>query len=478
MTTTDINTVRTPQNIVAGPDSPEFVTSEVREPKRDWSLGPVTGHRVSVVLCMSLGVLALYQLQGFLWPEGRPAHGWFEQAWSYGAILWLSAVVPGLMGLVGLLVFRHAERLDEVRPISVLVCWRIVSRGDNVEALTGTIRRCQREMARTPLFPYVIEVVTDTVSTRLPPPNQDLVYLSVPPDYRTPKGTLYKARALQYALEHSALPDDAWIVHLDEETQPTSSGIKGIARMIGEEEVAGTLRIGQGAILYHRDWRMHPFLTLADNVRTGDDFARFHFQSRLHRTVFGMHGSYIVVRHDVEKSSGFDFGPVGSITEDAFWALVCMEGGRRCRWVDGYLEEQSTRSIGDFVRQRRRWFQGLAKVALFAPVKPRWRISLGINTALWALAPFGLLYTIGHLVYGFQVEPWIRALANGSFASFLTLYILGLRANLAEHGITGGRAVGWIAAQAVLLPVFSAMEAIGVLMAILKPAAGFHVVRK
>jgi egghead protein (zeste-white 4 protein) len=478
MTSTDIKAARAPETIVSGPAHPGYVTSEVREPKRDWSLGPVTGHRVTVVLCMALSVFALYQLQGFLWPVGRPAHGWFEHAWSYGAVLWLSAVVPGAMGLVGLLAFRHAERLDEVRAIPCLVSWRIVSRGDNVEALTATIRRCQREMARTPLFPYVIEVVTDLLSTHMPPPNEDLVYIAVPPKYRTPKGTLYKARALQFALETSTLPDDAWIVHLDEETHPTSSGIKGIARMISEEEQAGTYRIGQGAILYHRDWRTHPFLTLADMVRTGDDFARFHFQTRLNRTVFGMHGSYIVVRNDVEKSSGFDFGPVGSITEDAFWALVCMEIGHRCRWVDGYLEEQSTRSIGDFVRQRRRWFQGLAKVALFAPVKPRWRLSLGINTALWALAPFGLLYTIGHLVYGFQVEPWIRALANGSFASFLTLYILGLKTNLAEHGITGWRSVGWTAAQAVLLPVFSAMEAVGVLAAILKPVAGFHVVKK
>ena len=126
-------------------------------------------------------------------------------------------------------------------------------------------------------------------------------------------------------------------------------------------------RIGRGAILYHRQWRTHPILTLADNVRTGDDFARFHFQHRLSVTVFGLHGSYIVVKNSVEKQIGFDFGPKGSITEDAFWAMVAMQDGYRCRWVDGYLEEQSTQSVSDFVRQRRRWFQGLAKVALYAP---------------------------------------------------------------------------------------------------------------
>jgi egghead protein (zeste-white 4 protein) len=222
-------------------------------------------------------------------------------------------------------------------------------------------------MAATPLFDYVIEVVTDCPALALEPPNSDIRYIEVSPEYTTGKGSRFKARALQYALEKSELPDNAWIVHLDEETRPTPSGIKGIAKAIAEEEHREATtglppRFGQGAILYHRDWRRHPFLTLADNVRTGDDFARFHFQHRLGRTVFGLHGSYIVVRNDIEKVGGFDFGPVGSITEDAFWALVCMDAGIRCRWVEGYLEEQSTQSLKDFVFQRRRWYQWLAKV--------------------------------------------------------------------------------------------------------------------
>jgi egghead protein (zeste-white 4 protein) len=334
-------------------------------------------------------------------------------------------------------------------------------------------------MAKTPLFPYVIEVVTDHANLALPPPNEDLRYIVVPQDYYTPNKSLYKARALQYALEHSPLPDDAWIVHLDEETQPTASGIKGICAMIHEEEESRALRIGQGAILYHREWQEHPILTLADNVRTGDDFARFHFEHRLGVTIFGLHGSYIVVRNDVEKSIGFDFGPQGSITEDAFWALVAMGRGYRCRWVDGYLEEQSTHSVGDFVRQRRRWYQGLAKVSLYAPVKLRWRLPLGINTIMWTLAPFAMLYTIGHFFYGFSHLWWIRALANFSFASFATLYVMGLRVNLDEHCVQRWfERAGWYVAQIVLFPFFTLLEAVGVLAAIFRPVAGFHVVKK
>lgn len=203
-------------------------------------------------------------------------------------------------------------------------------------------------------------------------------------------------------------------------------------------------------------------MTLADNLRTGDDFARLHFQHRLGVTIFGLHGSYILVRNDIEKQIGFDFGPKSSITEDAFWALVAMQRGHRCRWVEGYLEEQSTQSLSDFIKQRRRWFQGLAKVAIHAPVRFRWRICLGTNTILWALAPFAMLYTVAIFIYGPTLSSWIHSLANFTFACFATLYLLGLITNMDEYGISKWyKRLGWSTVQIVLLPVFSIMESLG-----------------
>jgi egghead protein (zeste-white 4 protein) len=450
------------------------------EPVRDWSLGFVTGHRTRIVLCMTLAILGLYLLQDFLWPVAAQPASFADSLWDSASVVWLGAVIPGLLGLLGALAFRHPTHLDTVAPIRQLVVFRIVTRGTNREAVASTILRCVDEMEKTPLFRYLVEtVIEDDPGVGDLPQGDAIRYLVIPRNYATANTSLYKARALHFALEYSDIPEDAWLVHLDEETQPTPSGIKGIAQMIREEEKSGQLRAGQGALLYHRDWKKHPFLTLADNVRTGDDFARFHFQHKLGRTIFGLHGSYIVVRNDVEKSIGFDFGPEGSITEDAFWALKLMEAGGRARWVDGYLEEQSTQSIGDFLRQRRRWYQGLMKVAIHAPVKLRWRLAIGANTLLWTLAPFAVLYTIGHFFYGFEIQPWVRALANFSFASFVTLYLTGLKANLDEHGITGRLArSAWTAIQIVLLPVFSALEATAVMMALMKPVSGFHVVKK
>lgn len=449
------------------------------EPARDWSLGWLTGHRTRMVMYLALTIAGLYALQAWLWPSDAEPRGWAEQLWTWTSLLWIGPALSAFGGLAGLLMFRHSRSLDQAEPIPQLVAFRIVSRGFNVEVLTSTVRRCQAEMAKTPLFPYVIEIVTDGSRVKIPAPNKDVRYITVPPRFHTPNGTLFKARALEYASQHSKLPRDAWIVHLDEETQPTASGIKGICAMIRAEEASGRLRIGQGPILYHRTWKEHPFLTLADNIRTGYDFAHFHFQHRIGLTLYGMHGSYIVVRNDIERSIGFDVGPEGSITEDAFWALLAMERGYRCVWVDGYLEEQSTQSVKDFVKQRRRWFQGLVKVSLYTPVSWRWRLPIGYNTLVTAVTPFAMIYTVTHLFYGFSSEPWIIALANVSFATYLVVYLAGLTANLDEHGITHPfKRAGWSLAQVLLLPAFNFIEGLGVLAAIFRPRPGFYVVKK
>jgi egghead protein (zeste-white 4 protein) len=454
--------------------------SRRHEPIRDWSYAFLTGHRIFVTVGLLCFVIGLYLLQDFVWPVGQKPTTLLDQIWSWLSIVWLCPVLPVTIGLVGLFAYRHPAKLNEVKPIDNLVVWRIVSRGTNREALLSTIKRCQREMRKTPLFSYIVEVVVDGPDFDMPQ-TEGVYILRVPNEYRTPNRTRFKARALHYAVKYSPIPDDAWIVHLDEETQPTSSGIRGICAMIREEETSNQLRIGQGALLYHRDWHHHPVLTLADNIRTGDDFARFYFQDKIAgRALFGLHGSYIVVRNDVEKYlGGFDFGPQGDITEDAYWALIAMQDGWRVRWVEGYLEEQSTQSATDFIKQRRRWFQGLAKVALHAPVNPKWRVMIGINTVLWCMNSFAMLYTIGHLFHGLEVRPLVRFLANYSFAGYGILYIVGLKANLDEHGIFNPlERLGWYFMQVVFLPFISALECLGVLAAVFQPTAGFHVVKK
>lgn len=451
------------------------------EPIRDWGFGFVTGHRTRVVICM---VLVNFVLIGWylMSPVAKASTTIFDHVWSWASLLWLCPLLSGSLGLLGTMAYRHPDDLDQAQPINRALCWRVVTAGKNIDVVLSTIRRCQSEMAKSPLAQYIIEVVIDECDNvrRLPMDQKDVRIIVVPQDYQAPNRSRFKARALHYALLHSPIADTTWIVHLDEETQPTSSSIKGICKFIAEEEESERLRIGQGAILYHREWKKHPFLTLADNFRTGDDLARFYFQHKLGITFFGLHGSYIVIRNDVEKATGgFDFGPHGDITEDSFWAVKAMEDGLRCAWVHGYLEEQSCMSVLDFLRQRRRWFQGLVKVSVHAPVKLRWRLCLGLNTILWGLSPLGMFYTLGNFFHHVYISPIIVILASFSSAAFVTFNVTGLKINMDEHGIISlPRRVLLTACQVLLIPIFSAMESFAALWAMCTATKDFQVVKK
>lgn len=340
---------------------------------------------------------------------------------------------------------------------------------------------CRLEMDRTPLFPYVIEVLLDhdTGLAALPREMPDLHYICLPQDYSTPNGTRNKARALNYALETSPLSPNAWIVHLDEETHPTASGIRGIAAAIRAEEASGRLRIGQGTITYHRDWSNHPLLTLADAIRTGSDLGRLYTAMKMGAPIFGMHGSFIVVRNDVEQSMGFDVGPIGSLTEDAWWGTLAMDAGYRCRWVEGHMAEQCTYSVRDFIKQRRRWFNGMHRTSWRAPARLRWRLTLMASMLAWALAPLAWVYTVGHFLDGGYTPPVIRALANISLAVYVTTTLVGLRVNMDDHGIRNRfRRLRWALTWLVCLPLCSFMEAAAVTFAMVRPTRTFHVVRK
>ena len=312
----------------------------------------------------------------------------------------MAPVAVTAVTVVGYVIFRRPEPPPaRLAILDVPVCFRIVARGDNIPAVQGTVRSI-----REPRWPRSRPFRTRSrwsPTGRFPlPPAPEIVPLVVPDEYRTPRASLYKARALQFAVEHSTLPDTAWIMHLDEESHITRSVVLGISRAVAEEHGSESPRIGQGLILYHRNLEEDLIFGLADSIRSGDDVGRFYLQHRLGVTLFGLHGSFILVRNDIEKEIGFDVGPEGSVTEDAFWALEQMALGRRCRWVDGVVVEQAPQRLADFLKQRRRWFVGLCQVVRHAPVPLRWRLPLAFSIGAWSLAWLGVVYTYVNLATG------------------------------------------------------------------------------
>ena len=444
-------------------------------------LGETAAHRIRVTVLMAGALAGLYALQAYLWPRSASSSNPIEEAWSWMGLLWVIGIFPAVCELTGLYLW-HAPRAAP-RHIRQVVSWRVVSKGENTEALTGTIEAIRREMKAMPLFRYVIEVLVDvnTEAVGLPPEEDELHYIRVPKIYETLNETRAKARALHYALQTSPLQREAWIVHMDEESHPTSSSIAGIAAAIMEEERDNpdSPRIGQGTITYHRNWKKHPFFTLSDCVRSGSDRGRLYLSMKAGVPLFGLHGSFIVIRNDVELRQGFDVGPIGSLTEDAWWGTIAMADGLRCRWVEGNVSEQCTERLEDFAQQRRRWFNGMGRTAFRAPAPFRWRISLMASMTAWAVAPIAWVYTVAHLVAGGYISPEIRLMANFALAVYIATTLVGLQLNLTEHGIFHPlEKLRWGITWLICLPVFSLMEAIAVAWAMIDPVKTFYVVKK
>jgi egghead protein (zeste-white 4 protein) len=418
--------------------------------------------------------LAVYMAQDIIWDYPRQTDTEAARLWVWLGFLWCIPILSALFGLLGLISFRRPQ--TPIQTIDSLVSFRFVSRGTNLEVLRSAVQSVHEEMALHPLFPYLVEVVTDAPVDIGQHPN--LRYLVVPADWQTENGSLYKARALHYACSHSDLPEDAWIMHCDEESHATGSLISGIAQAVAEEERSGQHRIGQGIILYHRNRERHPLTFLADMIRTGDDYGRYSLQTRLGWPLFGFHGSFILVRNSISKAVGFDFGPDGSITEDAFWSLVQMERGVRCRFVDGFMVEQSPQTLGDFVKQRRRWFLGIYKVVTKAPVARRYRLVLGSLLSVWSLGWLVIIYTLLNFYIGYQTPLALRLGGDVVFTYFISTYLIGLRVNLEESPTGLLKTFAWALAQLVTLPLHTVLEAAGVLYGLLRPDMGFHVIEK
>ena len=437
---------------------------------RDWTTILI------VLLTMAIAIAGLYTIQELVWHHSQEPHGLAVILAAAGGVLWCCPVLAGVLSNIGML----AQRKDKTEPVGDrlpnIVAFRYMSRGTNPESLRSSVESVHEVMRRHPFFDYVVEVCVETPQPELPAGTIEMV---MPAGYETPNGTLFKGRALQYAMEQSQIPEDAWIMHCDEESHIHESLVFGIYHAISEEEASGQHRIGQGAILYYNSLDEHPFLTLADSIRTGDDIGRFHLQNRYWNIpVWGFHGSFILVRNSVEKRVGFDFGPAGSITEDAFWALVSAEQGARSRWVDGYMVEQGTERIIDFIKQRRRWYVGLLKVVMHAPVKLPLRLPLAFFTALWSVSWLAIIYTYANYILGWDTHPVVQAIGNLSFASYVVTYTVGLRHNLMHAEVRTLRKIRLYIAQIVCIPAFAALEAAGVLYAIVRPETGFHVVQK
>ena len=367
---------------------------------------------------------------------------------------------------------------DCIESVVPHICFRVVTRGNYPELVQSNVHRNFLTCLEAGLMDFSFEVATDKdINLTDAPAYNRIRQLIVPKDYRTPTGALFKARALQYALEPGVSPLKAgdYIVHLDEETIISNNVVRGIANFASK----GAYSFGQGLITYANLDVVNILTTMADSYRVADDMGKVQFQlAVLHKPIFGWKGSFVVSKYEAELDVSYDHGPDGSIAEDCYFSMVAMEKGYKFDFVQGEMYEKSPFTLMDFIRQRRRWVQGIWLVVhnFKIPIRTKFFLILSHYAAL--TLPLVTLNVFLNLAI--KIPAPIHILVMEKFCAAITIYMymFGLLKTLDLKPRSIPIIILYIMIQMVTLTLNAIFENIAVIWGAFSSKHNFYVVKK
>ncbi|KAK6173717.1 hypothetical protein SNE40_017123 [Patella caerulea] len=432
-----------------------------------------------LVMCVLTGALRVRS--GSSTPELDPfkEYGYFITSILY--ILRLLTLIPlpltvcNILGIVCFNCYPSTPVLRTSLLFGPFVCFRVVTKGTYPELVKRNIQRNIESCMKLGLTNFVFEVVTDSaIGVSKSAQVRELV---VPDKYRTKNGTLYKARALQYCLEEGVniLSDNDWIIHLDEETLITESSLIGVINFIND----GQYEFGQGVITYANEEIVSWITTLADSIRVGIDYGILRFTMKfLHRPVFSWKGSFIVANAGAERKITYDFGQEGSIAEDCFFALTAWKEGYKFGFVEGEMWEKSTFSVMDYIRQRKRWVQGISKVISSKSIPFQYKGGINLMMIAWVVLPFTVPNVVLAPLFPLPLFGFINLILSLMGGAMIFLFTFGALKSFSHR-----RHILFNFALCVMIlcimPVAMIMEATGIVLAFMSSKnSGFHVVKK
>jgi egghead protein (zeste-white 4 protein) len=357
------------------------------------------------------------------------------------SLLPLPLVICHTGGLILYNIFPDRPKLHSSPLLCPKIRIRVVTRGDYPDLVRTNVKRNLETCASVGLNNFQIEIVTDKALNIYDFPANMVREVIVPPDYRTNTGALFKSRALQYALESyvNQLSSEDYIVHLDEETLLTENSVCGILNFVHSNKYD----IGQGLITYANETIVNYITTLADSMRVGVDLGCLRFcLKKLHRPPFLFKGSFVVCRASCEFEVTFDNGLAGSIAEDTYFAMSAMSKNKKFGWIEGWffyliynrnlfsffigeMWEKSPFTIADFIKQRKRWLQGILLVVHDNHLPIRVRFGLGIALYSWVTLPLTSLNVILTPLCPIPLHWTLNFLINYVGAVNVYLYIIG-----------------------------------------------------
>lgn len=417
----------------------------VRDQRKGWNRLPIK-HLIHCVIFVAW----IYQCMIAMLSR-REIHDGIDPSEDYGSfITWYSIftrvclifVIPNMafmtIGLLFCNVFPTPVRLrSSPNNLTSFICVRMVTRGLYPRLVRRNVKKHLDTMKVVGVENFIVEVVTDN-SVNLAHffvDSRHVREIVVPTTYTCKSGARNKARALQYCLEDgiNTLNDDDYVIHLDEETVLTEDAVRGILNFVSVNKHA----IGQGVITYGTQPSLafsscfvtlqNRLCTVADSMRVADDMGKHKTAFKLlNKPLFGMKGSFVITKFEAERKVTWEFGPEGSVCEDAWFALVAMEAGYTIDFVEGDMLERSPFTLSDFMKQRKRWMQGIYMVVFSNPsLKFKTKMCLMSAMLAWLCLPFCTSTILVQAFFPFNIPLYLDYLQTWLGASATYLYLIG-----------------------------------------------------
>jgi cellulose synthase/poly-beta-1,6-N-acetylglucosamine synthase-like glycosyltransferase len=270
--------------------------------------------------------------------------------------------------------------------------------------------------------------------------NLDCNVIIVPEEFKCK--AIAKGRAIEYFIRNYVV-QKKWYAFIDDDNKITSDDFLyeiPYYEKRGYTCANGILkpRMGRSKITY-----------IADHLRWFDDLSLFRFGTGLlGYAINGIHGELLLCHGKILKEVTFNRE---TITEDfAFARELIKRKHKRQFWQSKtVISILSPHSFGDFIRQRSRWYKGLAKDVLEAEWKTK--LFAGVRIAVWKLSIFGswMLFPLWFFV---DLPILVKLFCLIGALHYYAAYFLGV-INLNEKWLQK-----WY--LFLLVPLYSILEAI------------------
>lgn len=281
----------------------------------------------------------------------------------------------------------------------------------------------------------------------------------VPDDYEIEAKA--KGRAMQYFVDTVASADpDYWYGFVDDDNRVLDDRF---LREIPHYEERGYRAMNP--VITPRPGRSR-LTFMADHIRLVDDLAIYRlFTGVLGRPYLGFHGELLCARGDLLAEVGFDRE---TIVEDFGFALELAEDDVPVWQSETRVSVLSPHDVPSFLKQRARWYTGVAAYLPRAPLASK--LVVGSRIATWSVSVTSswVLLPAWMLGYGLPLPGWlVGVLLFGSLIYVGTVAIGALRIG----GLEG-------AALMALVPVYASLEHIVPLYAMWRRDSSFVVIEK